>query len=65
MENGEQLTFEFEQRPTIKGLSRTSLDGQAALPLHAVLPRTIAGDLWSGAERPGSIRSSGEIISRS
>ena len=46
----EQLTFEFEQRPTI-GIPRASLDGQASLPLHAVLSCTAAGIIRRGAER--------------
>lgn len=42
----EQLTFEFEQRPTNKRVSPSFAGRQAPLSLHAVLSRPAAGVLW-------------------
>lgn len=42
----EQLTFEFEQRPTIKGFPELRWTGKRPYPLHAVLSRTATGVLW-------------------
>lgn len=33
-----QMTFEFAQRPTIKGFPELKMDGQKALPFYPIFP---------------------------
>lgn len=44
----EQLTFEFEQRPTIKGFPELRWTGKRPYrsTQYYLLPRTAAGGLW-------------------
>lgn len=60
----EQLTFEFEQRPTIKGFPELRWTGKRPYRSTQYYPAQLRES--SGADRStaGSTRFSGEIISR-